>query len=45
MSIHVYMGMSLPHGEACKILKAEYHPPVRRGDLHQGCPTTPRWWG
>lgn len=33
MSIHVFMGMSLPHGEARKILKAEYHPPVRRGDL------------
>jgi TfuA protein len=33
MSIHVFMGMSLSHGEACKILQAEYHPPVRRGDL------------
>lgn len=33
MSIHVFMGMSMPHAEACKVLKAEFHPPVRRGDL------------
>ena len=33
MSTVVFLGPSLPHSEAKKILKAEYRPPVRRGDL------------
>jgi TfuA protein len=35
MSLHVYLGMCLPQEEAKIVLPAEYHPPVRRGDLPQ----------
>ncbi|OPY31713.1 MAG: TfuA-like protein [Methanomassiliicoccales archaeon PtaU1.Bin124] len=35
MSVHVFMGMSLPQEEAMKVLPAIYHPPIRRGDIPQ----------
>ena len=33
MTTFVYVGPSMPHEDACKILNAEYLPPVQRGDL------------
>lgn len=33
MTTFVYVGPSMPHEDACKILNAEYLPPVKRGDL------------
>jgi hypothetical protein len=37
LSTVVFLGPSLPHSEAKKILEAEFRPPIRRGDL----PTLP----
>lgn len=33
MTVHIFLGPSLPLGEARQILDAEYHPPVRVGDV------------
>ena len=35
MSVAVFLGPSLPRGEAATILEADYRPPVRQGDIYR----------
>ena len=42
MPVHIFLGPTLPAEEAARICPAQYHPPVRMGDVFALLPERPR---